>query len=98
MPDPTCLMLHLRVVMRPVDDAALVVPFVLAPEDDGVAYGQRFNARGDIDVVCDEEGLPGFERHDESLVPVALAVVAEDPGDSSRAGDLDSALPVLEGR
>ena len=43
--------------MRPVDEAAFRIPYVLAVETDGVAWLESHNARGDVDVVDDEERL-----------------------------------------
>src|SRR6185503_3113279 len=79
VPDPACLMLPLRVVMRPVHDAAPVIPLVHAVERDLVADGQRVDARCHVDIVRDQERMPGVEREDESLMAVALDVVAKDP-------------------
>src|SRR5262245_50382238 len=72
MPDPAGLMLPLRIAMRPVHDAPLVVPFVDPVERDGVTDCETLDARRHIDVVRDEERLPGAERQDEALVTVAF--------------------------
>ena len=91
MPDPAGLMLPLRVVMRPVHDAALVVPFVLAIERNDIAFLQRVDARRDVDVVGNQERPTGIQLEHESLVTIAHAVVAENANDPAFAGNLDTA-------
>ena len=42
---PAVGMAALRIAMRPVDDAALVVPFVFAVEGNAVTFAKRLDAR-----------------------------------------------------
>ena len=48
---PTCDMTTLRVMVRPMDDAAFFVPDILAVKADAVAYPKSSDSRGDVDVV-----------------------------------------------
>ena len=43
--------------MRPVDDAALRIPLVLAVELDAISIAQRGNTIREIDIVRDQHGL-----------------------------------------
>ena len=78
-------------MVSPVHDAALVVPFVLAAEFDEVPFPQRLDARGKVDIVRDQQRLPGVELEDEALVAVTEAVVAENAGHAAAAADGDAA-------
>lgn len=85
-------MLAARVVMGPVDGAAILVPFVLAAELDHITDLERRNARCDVDVVRDEQRLAGVQAQDEALVPIAVVVVRERSIDFARADNSDAAL------
>jgi len=71
--------------MRPVHNAALIVPLVLALEAHGISDGQGLDTWREVDVVGDQQGLSGVEFNDEALVPAAVVVVGEDPGDGATA-------------
>ena len=62
-----------------------------------IAHGESLDARGDVDVVRDEEGLAGVKTQDEALVPGALVVVREDPDDDALALDLEVRRVGVEG-
>src|SRR5688572_14051477 len=98
VPEPAPGMLALRIVMRPVHDAALVVPFVLAAELDEISFAQRLDARREVDIVRDQDSLAGIELEDEALMAVAEAVVAEDAGDTPAAAHRGGARAALVGR
>src|SRR5688572_6445598 len=74
---PARFVLSLRIVVRPVHDAALVVPLIDAMEFDRIADGEALDARREVDVVRDQHGVSRGQFQDETLVPVAEAVVAE---------------------
>src|SRR5690606_11151979 len=78
----------LGVVMGPVYDAALVVPLVLAVELDRIAHLEPFHARGEIDVVGDEQRPATGDLHDEALVPAAVVVVGQYACYDARTADL----------
>jgi hypothetical protein len=92
--DPAPRSFALRVAMRPVDDAALLVVLVLSAHGDGIARGDR-HARGEVDVVGDKHGVAGWEVEDEALVVRALAVVRQEV--LHAAGDFhgDAGEPLL---
>lgn len=77
MLDPAACLATLRIVVGPVEDAAAVVVLELAPDEDPVADGQRVDARGEVDVVRDEQGVAVGQLHDEALVAAAAAVVGQ---------------------
>ena len=66
-----------RVVVRPVDHAALGVIFVFAGKAHRVAALQTRNTRREVDIVCHQYGLAVGEFHDETLVARALSVVGQ---------------------
>ena len=72
--------------MRPVEDAALRIPDVLAAELDRVALPQRLDAPGEINVVRDEN-REAVNVQKETLMARSLGVVAEQFRD--RAGPFD---------
>jgi hypothetical protein len=89
--DPSALVRVIRVVMREVDQSTLVVPDVLAVHDDVIAIRDR-DARADVHVVVDEQGLRrSLDLHDEALMRSGRArVIREEPRDRRVGGDLDA--------
>lgn len=59
MLQPTRGMLALRITVCPVDHATLSIPLVLAIEDNTIAIVQCGDARSEIDIVGDQQGLTG---------------------------------------
>ena len=94
--DPPRRVPAVRIEMCPMDRAALLAPLVDAAKRDGVAVAQAGDPWSDVDVVRDEERLPGREPDDEPLVPAALGVVFQDPHDCALALDLQIASVILE--
>ena len=84
--------------MRPMDDAAPLIPLILAVELDGIARLERADAAREIDVVRDQHRLSGRQLHDEALMPAAVVVVRKDLGDAATALDLNIATVILERR
>lgn len=82
--------------MRPVDDAAPLIPLILAAELDAISCFQRSNAIGQLDVVRDQDSFPGRHANDESLVWAALAIVGQDFGDLATTLHLNITSVVLE--
>jgi len=66
-----------RIVVRPVDEAALIVPHVLALELDLITDAEVLHARRDIDVVHDQYRLARREQHEKPLMPVPLVVIGK---------------------
>src|SRR5690606_17647935 len=67
----------LRVVVSPVNDTTLLVPFVLAVELHSIPFPQRIDSRREIDVVRDQKRVPRRQLEDEALVAAAFIVVAQ---------------------
>lgn len=77
MLQPAIRMTAGRVVVRPVDHAALGVVFVFAGKAHRIAALQTRNARREVDIVCHQYGLAVGEFHDETLVARALGIVGQ---------------------
>ena len=94
---PAGSMTTLRIVVRPVDHAALVVPLVLAIESNVIARPQCPDSRRQVDVMRDKQGAPLREFQDETLMSRAIVIIAQHP--LHRAGRLDplSRAPLLRG-
>lgn len=84
--------------MRPMDDAALRIPLVLAIELDEISIAQRSNTTREIDIVRDQHGLARIHANDESLVSAAVIIFGEDLRDVATALDLNVATVILESR
>lgn len=89
-------MAALRVVMRPVDDAAFLVPNILAVEPDAVTDSQSVDARGDVDVVRYQHCLPRLELKDESLMSLPVHIVWQKTNHSTFIFDLYVACTTRE--
>ena len=61
---PAGPVLALRVVVSPMHDATFVVPFVDPVKFDGIADCQRLDARREVDVVRDEDGVSRGQLQD----------------------------------
>ena len=85
------------VAVRPVDDAALPVPFVFTVKADGVARFQAVYSGGKVGVVGNKQRLSGGEFKQETLVARAFGVVGQDFGDDALPFYLYVALAVLIG-
>ena len=94
---PPCSMLAAGVVMRPVDDAALVVPLILPAELDRITHRQPADPGRDVDVVSYQQRLVGCETQDETLVTPAFRVIREDSIDNTRVRHRQSAPVIGEG-
>jgi len=82
--------------MRPVDDAAALIPLVLAVELDGIAGLQRVDATCKVDVVRDQHSMPGRQAHDKALMAAAFVVVREHFGNAATASNLNVAAMIFE--
>ncbi len=77
------------IAVRPVNDTAFLVPFVLAAEREAITFLQR-HAWSEIDVVCDQHSR-FVNAKEESLMPRSLRVIAKDGDDRSASFDFDVA-------
>ena len=73
--EPAAGMTSCGVVMCPVNNTALFVPFVFTVKADPIAGAQSVDARCKIDIVRNQDGLSGLKFKHETLVAVALIVV-----------------------
>lgn len=89
-------MLALRITVCPVDHATLSIPLVLAIEDNTVAIVQCCDARSEIDIVGDQQGLTGGKPEDKALVTAAVVVVGQNAIHHAFSADLKAALLSLE--
>lgn len=90
---PTCDMPTFRVMVRPMDDPAFLVPDILALKADAVAFLEPFDPWGDVDVVCHEQCLSRHKTNDESLVSPTVQIVWQNSSHRSLAFDLYIAGP-----
>ena len=81
-----------RVAVRPVHEAAELIPFVYATHLHPVAHPER-HASGEIEVVRNQQGLPVADVDDEALVAFLVDIVGQEPPDL--ALDFDPAAVVL---
>ena len=65
------------IVVGPVNNAALRVPFVHTIERDGISRFQRRNSRCQVNVMRDEQRLTGRKRDDEALMTTTISIVGE---------------------
>ena len=84
--------------MGPVDNAAPLIPLVLAIELDGIPRLERAHASREIDIVRDQYRLPRREADDEALMATAFVVVGEDFGNAATGLNLNVAAMILERR
>jgi hypothetical protein len=75
--DPASGVSAFGVVVRPVDDATLLVVLVLSVDGHQIARGDR-HSLGEVEVVGDQHGVAGREAEDEALVVRALTVVRQE--------------------
>lgn len=93
MLQPSVNMLTPRIFVGPVNDAAPIVGFKLTVERDGVAFGDRSNARCEIDIVSDQYRPAGRQSEDEALVSTTVVVVGKYAINSSAATNLATRTP-----
>lgn len=74
---PTSNMPTGRIVMRPMHDTAKVVPFIFAVELNSVANLNGTDSLCEIDVVRNEDCLPGRQAQDKTLMTAAIVVICK---------------------
>jgi hypothetical protein len=85
-----------RVLVRPVNDAALIIPCVFTGEFNRIAHFQPGQAWRQVNVVGNEERLSRIQAQDEPLMSVAVRIVRENADDLAVALDQDIAAAILE--
>ena len=92
---PTINMATVWVFMRPMDNAALLAPFVFAVKRDGVAFFQAANFRRKVYIVRKQQRLPAGKFYDKALMARALRVIGQGFNHAPAALNLQIALAVL---
>jgi hypothetical protein len=85
-----------RVMVRPVDDAAFLVPDILALKADAIAFLKSVDSRGDVYVVCHKQGLSRCKTNDESLMSPPVQIVRQHTRHRALVFDLYIACPTCE--
>ncbi len=86
-----------RIVMCPVNESALIVPYVFTVKAYRVAFFQVGNARSEFDAVLDQHGMPGRDAKDESLMGRPDSVIGKYPRDDALAFNLNISCTFPEG-
>lgn len=90
-------MFAIRVVMRPVNNAALSVPFILTVEGDHVSDRDRLDTRREVDVVSNKNGKLRLDLENETLMTTTVVIVGENSRYDAAPGDLIIDSLLLEG-
>lgn len=77
-----------RIVVRPVQHAALRIPLVFTSEFDAVAAAQTRQPWCQINIVRHQQGLAVRQAQDKALVSTALVVIAQHAHDLTLSLDL----------
>ena len=85
------------VVMRPMDYPSFGVPFINAAELYFVSFSQVRYSWRDVDIVSNEQGLPGAQLQDETLVPASFKIIRKNSLDQTPPFDLKVSGVLLEG-
>jgi hypothetical protein len=89
--DPATVLFTLRVRVRPVHQATLIIPLVNAAKADSVAHADGHALR-QVEVVGNQQRLAARQLQYEPLVPGALMIVRDQADDD--AGVFDPAVVV----
>ena len=85
------------IMMGPVNDSPPIVPFVFTVKHDGLTDSRILNSWGYVDVVCDENGDPGVERDNQTLVSGTVTIIFQHSDYAAFLSDQKIALMRLEG-
>jgi hypothetical protein len=83
MLQPPSLVMTTSIAMSPMYDASLGIPFVHPIECDCVALSQILHSRRNVNIVRNQQRLPGRQRDDETLMPTAIVIIGKQPGDDA---------------
>ncbi len=83
MLQPAAGMAPVRIMMRPMHDAALLVPDVLAFEDDPISAFKAVDTGCEIDVVRNQHGMAMAGIEQKTLMTAALVVIRQHFHDTS---------------
>ena len=98
MLEPAGRVASLRIMVGPVNNAALGISFVNAFERDGVAFANGLDSWRKVDVVGNQQGLPRAELEDKALVAIAIVVVRQDSNHFAATQGLLPGTPLLTGQ
>ena len=91
MLQPAADMRAVRIMMRPVNNPSLIIPFIFTIKLHEVAVLQGFDPWRQIDIVRDQHGLAGVELQNEALMAIAVAIISQCSENRSLAADLNIA-------
>ena len=83
-------------MVRPMDNAALLRPFVFAVKCYFIAFSQTLNLIGKIDIVCHQKRLAAGELQDKALMARAFIVIRQSFPYRALALNLNIALLVFK--
>ena len=84
-----------RIMMRPVNNTTLRVPFVLTEKFNPIAFSKGINTRSKINVVGDKNSLTRGQPKNEPLVSTSLQIIRQNVNYHTRTSHLYVALPVF---
>src|SRR5260370_13185858 len=96
--NPAGRVMPARIPVSPVHHTALPVPLILAGNLAGRAGPQPFDPWRQVEVVCDEHRLPGWQTNDEPLMPGTLRIVFQHLGNDPMTPHFDAARVTPVGR
>src|SRR5689334_15073317 len=82
---PSCDVPALWIMVRPMYDAAFLIPDILAVKANAVASLESFDSRGNADVVCHQQCLSRLKLNNESLVSQPIYIVRQNASHSAFA-------------
>jgi len=82
--------------MRPMNDASFRVPFVFAVERDGISFAEGREPGCEVDVVSNQERLPGRQFQEKALMAAPFIVIRQDLDDDPAAFGLNTALAFIQ--
>lgn len=86
----------LRIMVCPVQDTALGVPLILSVERDGISSLQIGDTISQINIMSNQQGLPGCHFQNKSLVLASFCIIGQNFDDSSPALHLNVILLILK--
>lgn len=79
------------IAVRPMDNAALLGPFVFAVKANRITFFQAFDFVGQVDIVRHQKRLPAGQLQDKPLVARTFFVIRQGFDDYAPALDLNVA-------
>jgi len=66
----------LRIVVRPVDQATKVIPFIHAADQHAITHSHR-HSFGQAEIVCNQQRCPVADIDDEALVAGTVVIIRQ---------------------